>query len=233
MKKFTLIFTAVMCLCVSCGDKKESGNSEEVQPPTIVTEIITEVPSAVSDRTAGYDEIIKSYKECMENNNLGNMMKLSYPDEYFDIFSFMTELSGLTVGELMGTMQSQNINTISIKDIISDEKMTDIKPLDDMLMEIYGEYQAIIEYIDEQGGRDNLDNEKFNDFLDNAEYDKDNINLYFKPEDVHIITCSMISTIETNDKPIIDEYEQEFVVYYIDGEGWKMDTYFETDSETE
>lgn len=227
MKKFTLIFTAVMCLCVACGDKNESGNNEEVQPATLVTEIITEVPSAVSDRTSGYDEIIKLYRECMENNSLGNMMQLSYPDRYFDVFSFMTESNGITVGELMGTMQSQNINTIAIKDIISDEKMTDTQPLDDMLMEIYGEYQAISEYIDEQGGTEKVDNEKLNDFLDNADYDKDNINLYFKPEDAHILTCNMISTIETDDEPIVDEYEQEFVVFYIDGEGWKMDTYSE------
>lgn len=229
MKKFTLIFTAVMCLCVSCGDKKNSGDGDAVQENTLVTEIITQVPEAVSDRKDGYDEVINAYRDAMDNNNLGNMMQLSYPDKYFDIFSFMTELSGLTVGELMGTMQSYNANTICIKDIISDEIMTDTKPLEDMLTEIYGDYQAISDYIDEQGGTDKVDNEKFNDFMDNAEFDKDNITLYFKPADVHILKCSMESTTETNDKPIIDEYEQEFVVYYIDGEGWKMDTYSETE----
>lgn len=229
MKKFTLIFTVVMCVCVSCGDKKDSGAVDEVQESTLVTEIITEVPEAVADQNDGYDEVINAYRDAMENSNLGNMMKLSYPDKYFEIFSFMTELSGMTVGELMGTMQSYNINTINIRDIISDEIMTDTEPLDDMLMETYGEYQAISEYIDEQGGTDNLDNEKFNDFLDNAEFDKDNIKLYFEPDDVHILKCSMESSIETGDEPIIDEYEQEFVVYYIEGEGWKMDTYSETE----
>ncbi|MDE6539164.1 MAG: hypothetical protein K2K66_03145 [Ruminococcus sp.] len=229
MKKFTLIFTALMCICVSCENKSDFGDSDAVQEKTLVTEIITQVPEVVSNRKDGYDEIIKSYRECMENSNLGNMMQLSYPDKYFEIFSFMTELSGLTVGELMGTMQSYNANTICIKDIISDEIMTDTKPLEDMLLELYGEYQAISDYIDEQGGTDNLDNEKFNDFMDNAEFDKDNINLYFKPDEVHILKCNMESTIETDDEPIIDEYEQEFVVYYIDGEGWKMDTYSETE----
>lgn len=229
MKKFTLILTALMCICVSCGDKKDSGDGEDAQTPTIVTEIITEVPSAVSDRSDGYEEIINTYRECMENNNLGNMMQLSYPDRYFEIFSFMTELSGMTVGELMGTMQSYNVNTIQMKEIISDEIMEDTQPLDDMLMELYGDYQAISDYIDEQGGTDKVDTEEFNDFMDNAEFDTEDINLYFKPEEVHIINCSMVSTTETGDEPLIDEYEQEFVVYYIDGEGWKMDVYAEAE----
>lgn len=224
MKKFTLIFAAVMCFCVSCGDKQDS-SGDDIQKPTLVTEIITEVPSAVSDRKEGYDEIISAYRECMESSNLGNMMQLSYPDKYFDIFSFMAEMSGLTVGEIMGTMQSFNANTITIKDIISDEIMTDTKPVEDMLMELYGDYQAIGDYIEEQGGTDKIDAEKFNDFLDNAEFDTENLSLYFTPDEVHILNCSMESVTETNDEPVIDEYEQEFIVYYIDGEGWKMDAY--------
>ena len=231
MKKF-LIFTAIMFICVSCEDSN-SENNDTIQENTYVTEIITEVPEIVSDRKDGYEEVINIYRECMENNNLGNMMQISYPDKYFEIFSFMAELSGITVGELMGNIKSNNMNTIIIKDIISDEIVTDTEPLCDMLKEIYGEYEAIGDYIDEQGGTDKVDNEKFNDFMDNAEFDKDNINLYFEPQEVHIIKCNMKSTIETASQPIIDEYEQEFVVYYIDGEGWKMDTYSEIDSETE
>ncbi|MDE6781316.1 MAG: hypothetical protein K2J40_07655 [Ruminococcus sp.] len=230
MKKFISVLAAVMCVCVSCGDKNNSGNDSEsdLQKETPAIEIITEVPEEISDRDRGYNEIISSYRKCMEESKLGNMMQLAYPDKYFEVFSFMAEISGMTVGEVMGAVSSSNANTIVITDIISDEPMEDYEALMDMLVDIYGEYQAISDYIEEQGGTEKVDKEKFNEFIDNAEYDSENITLYFSPQDVHLLKCNMESTVESlngEGEPEITAYEQEFIVYYIDGEGWKMDIY--------
>lgn len=237
MKKIIVMIMAVMVVCISCGDKNDSENNsgtssgsiaETIQKTTYVTEIITEVPETVSDRDRGYDEIISLYTDCMKNNRLGNMMKLSYPDRYFDVFSFMAEMSGVTVGEVVGTMQSNMGNTISITEIISDELFEDTDIITDILIDNYGEFQVISDYMDEQGGKENLDEEKFNEFIDNAEYDSENITLYFSPENIHIIRCNMESSVRLPDEdaePEITEYEQEFIVYYIDGEGWKINTY--------
>lgn len=237
MKKIVIMIISVMFACISCGDKNSSENNsvtvsesvaETTEETTIVTELITEVPESVSDRDSGYDEIISLYTDCMKNNKLGNMMKLSYPDRYFDIFSFMAEMSGVTVGEVMGNMQNNMDNTIRITGIVSDEPFEDMDIITDVLIDNYGEFQVISNYIDEQGGKENIDEEKFNEFMDNAEYDSENITLYFSPEDVHIIKCNMESSVKPHDEdiePEVTEYEQEFLVYYIGGEGWKMNTY--------
>lgn len=233
MKKFVIMITAVMCVCASCGQKNNSGNdSEPVQENTFVTEEITEVPEVISDKDKGYDEIISLYRNYMEKDNLGNMMQLSYPDKYFEVFGFMAEMSGMTVGEIMGTMQSYASNTIRITEIISDEPLDDVDGFMNLLVENYGEYQIISNYIEEQGGTEKVDKEKFNEFMDNAEYDVDNISLYFEPEDVHILKCNMESSFKSGEEDSnlqIDTYEEEFVVYYIDGEGWKMDIYSTTE----
>lgn len=225
MKKFAIILTAVMCICVSCGEKNNSeSDSEDIQAPTVVTEIITDVPEKIADRTDGYDEVIKSYRKCMENNSIGNMMKLSYPDKYFEIFSFMAEISDMTIEEVMGTLQSYSANTIRINEIISDEVVENPDDITDILIQNYGDYQIISDYIDEQGGMEKVDTEKFNEFMDNAEYNTENITLYFKPENVHRLKCKMESYIkDTETEP--ETYEQDYIIYYIDGEGWKMDTY--------
>lgn len=225
MKKFVIMLTAVMCICASCGEKSGTENNEEsVQKPTIVTEIITNVPEKVADRNDGYDEVINSYQKCMENSAVGNMMKLSYPDKYFEIFSFMAEMSGMTVEEVMGTIQSYSDNTIHLVEVLSDEKVENPDDIMDILIENYGNYQAISDYIDGQGGMDKVDAEKFNEFMDSAEYDSENVTLYFEPEDVHRIKCKMESFFE-GEEDNVESYEQEFLVYYIDGEGWKIDTY--------
>lgn len=225
MKKFAIMLTAVMCICVSCGEKNNSeSTSEPVQDTTIVTEVITDVPEKISERDGGYDEVINSYKKCMEINNVGNMMKLSYPDRYFEIFSFMAEISGMTVEEVMGTIQSYADNTIRMNEIISDETVDNPEDIMDILIENYGDYQIISDYIDEQGGMEKVDTEKFNEFMDSAEYDSENIKLYFKPENIHRIKCEMESFTKGEESEA-ENYEQEFIVYYIDGEGWKIDTY--------
>lgn len=225
MKKFAIMLTAVMCICVSCGEKNNSeSNSEPVQDTTIVTEVITDVPEKISEKEGGYDEVINSYKKCMEINNVGNMMKLSYPDRYFEIFSFMAEISGMTVEEVMGTIQSYADNTIRMNEIISDETVDNPEDIMDILIENYGDYQIISDYIDEQGGMEKVDMEKFNEFMDSAEYDSENIKLYFKPENIHRIKCEMES-FNKGEESEAESYEQEFIVYYIDGEGWKIDTY--------
>ncbi len=237
MKKSIIILTAVMCLFVSCGNKNNSDNdtennsesiSETTQEPTFVTEVITDAPKLISDEEEGYEELINTYRQCLEKNEIGNMMKLSYPDKYFDIFSLMAEMSGMTVGEVMGIVQGSASNTIKITEIISDEPMEDYETLTNKLVDIYGEYQVISDYIDEQGGKDKIDEDAFNEFIDNADYDSENISLYFEPKDAHIINCNIASTVESDDEnvePQVLEYEQKFILYYIDGEGWKMDTY--------
>jgi len=229
MKKFAIILTAVMCICASCEKKSSSeSDSEPVQDTTIVTEVITEVPEEISDKEKGYDEVIDSYKKCMEKNNTGNMMKLSYPNKYFEVFSFMAEISGMTVEEVMGTIQSYTGNTIRIAEIISDETVENPDDIMDILIENYGDYQIISDFIDEQGGMDKVDKEKLNEFMDSAEYDSENITLYFKPENVHRLNCKMESFIKGAESEA-ETYEQEFIVYYIDGEGWKIDTYLTED----
>ena len=159
---------------------------------------------------------------------IGNMMKLSYPEKYFDVFSFMAEASGMTVGDVMGIIQGSTANSLSITKIISDEVLEDYDTLKKKLVEVYGDYQAISDYIDQNGGKDKID------FLVEyceygvADYDSENISLYFEPENAHIIRCNMASSMQTEDNgvtPQVLEYEQEFIIYYIEGEGWKMDTY--------
>lgn len=234
MKKSIMILTAFMCLLVGCGDKTSSDNNTEssaetaTEETTFATEVITNVSEKISDKENGYNEVIDNYMKCIEKNEIGNMMQLSYPDKYFDIFSFMAEMSGTTVGEIMGIVQGTASNTLRITEIISDEPLEDYETLTNTLVSIYGEYQIISNYIDEQGGKDSIDADEFDEFVENADYDLTDISLYFEPEDAHLLTCNMESSVQSEDEsldPQIVEYEQKFIVYYIDGEGWKMDTY--------
>lgn len=249
MKKFTaiLVMTAMLCSFVSCGPETADEIPEESSVISIAEEETTteettesETEEETSDESSeseteepeqeettepseklsadgSYEEAIEMLLECMNNRDFEGMMSLSFPDKYHDVMLVMAEMSGASLDDLMGEFEGESQeDIIRLVEIISAEPM----PEEDMEMiyEMYGMFQPISDYI-EQTGKDNIDYEKFEEVM-SAIDESSELKPYFEVKDGLTVNCMFESEYEDGEKYT---YEQELIMYYIDGEGWKTD----------
>lgn len=232
MKKIIamLAFTAVLCSCVSCGQDPVDEVSEESSVMSVseiseeeTTEEMTEeetteeITETESENVSDYEEAIKTYFKCAINNDMDGMMKNLFPEKYIDAFKFMSGESFETSFKAVlssGYYSDYDDETVKISKIISET------PLDEeeieMFYEFYGTCQLINEFLDMYYGMDIDDFNTWRITSKNTEIPKP----YFDVDDVFMVNC----LIEFKDS---DGYkyikEQEFIIYYVDGEGWKTD----------
>ncbi|MDE6849448.1 MAG: hypothetical protein K2J44_08925, partial [Ruminococcus sp.] len=227
-----LAFTAVLCSFASCGndvaDKtteessvtsiSEEVTEEETTEEMVTEEVTTEEETTVetTDENAEYQEIIENFFECSANNDIDGIIKVSYPDKYFDTIKLLyeTEIIDPLCFQFLDTISFKNFNLYSID---STEPLAQdyISLFDDN----YGQFQTIGEYI-EQNGTENVDEIK------KITGELQLNNAYFHVENAVKLTC-MLSREPVDDSWDESEYESfidwEFILYYIDGEGWKID----------
>ncbi|MCM1505712.1 MAG: hypothetical protein NC177_01050 [Ruminococcus flavefaciens] len=248
MKKIIamLAFTAVLCSCVSCGQDtadevseessvtsvseiSEEETTEEITESETTTEEVTEEVAEeetseednaeTSEEMSGdvsCEEAIEMLLECINNKDSEGMMKLTFPDKYCDVLKLIAEIEGVSLDSLTGEYTGETQETVRLVRIVSDE------PADDEYMEMfdemYGGFQVISDYID-QNGTDNIDYESLDELLMDYD-DTSDIKPYFNVTAVRTVICEIEVEDENGEK---ETYEQEFLMYYIDGEGWKND----------
>ncbi|MDE6665137.1 MAG: hypothetical protein K2K14_02960 [Ruminococcus sp.] len=250
MKKIIamLTFTAVLCSFASCGhdsadevteessvssvaeetedsaeEKEEAADSEteEVDGEDTNGEEISETEdtnksSEKLSADGSYEEAIERLLECMNNNDVEGMIGLVFPEKYRSVIELMADMEGISLDEMVGDMENISKESVHLVEIVSDEPMTD--DYMEMLNEMYGGFQAISDYI-EQNGKDNIDYDKLEEAIYSID-DVSDIKPYFEITDGHIVNCMFEVEDENGEK---ESYEQELIMYYIDGEGWKTD----------
>lgn len=247
-----LAVTAVLCSFTSCGQdtaeevseesseksvsevsEEETTESETEEITESETEEITEseteseTKNETEDETestneqsenlsvnGSYEDALNMFIDCANNKDIEGLMKVSFPDKYIDAWKLIIELSGTSLDELIMNNEESD-ETLRLVEIVSAEPLPS-EELDDMV-EIYSTFELINQYI-EENGKDNIDEEKFESFLYEAEMENPP-ELYFEVPDVQIVKCIIESTSSTGET----EIHEEFIMYYIDGEGWKVD----------
>lgn len=250
MKKFiaVLTFTAVLCSFVSCGNDvadevseessvssvseetteeetteettTEEMSTEEAITEEVITEEVAEEETTVetTDENAEYQEVLDKFFECSANKDIDGILKVSYPDKYCDTVKLLYEkeiIEPPCFEFLDNTIAFKNFRLFSI-DSTEPLEQDYISLFDDS----YGQFQVIGEYI-EQNGAENTDELKR--IAGEAQTTQEE---YFHVENAVKLTC-MLSREPVDDSRDESEYESlidwEFILYYIDGEGWKID----------
>lgn len=230
MKKLTaiLVMTAMLCSFVSCGndtaDEIESSvtsvseDSEEETTEKSTEEITEEISKTSVEGAEEYAEVIESLFECAKNNDRDGIIDLCFPDKYCDTIRVLDkmELVDLYNG-LYSWINSIDYGLISIDSVesVSEEYM----PYFNLY---YGYYQPLYEYI-EENGTENPDIDKLSELMSTPVPESPDI--YFNIEKAVSVNCTISR--EFNDGEDDPDFEKiidyEFDLYYIDGEGWKLD----------
>lgn len=245
MKKFTaiLVMTAMLCNFVSCGNDMadeiidessmtsvaEETTEESSEPETVeveeepteetteeITEPETEEISKTSvEGTEEYAEVIESFFECAGNRDVDGIIDLCYPDKYCDTIRVLNEMD--LYDGLYDWINSIDYGLVSIDSVepVSEEYIPYFNVY-------YGLFQPVYEYI-EENGTENPDIDKLSEIMSAPVPESPDI--YFNIEKAVTVYCTISR--EFNDGTEDPEYEKivdtEYTLYYIDGEGWKVD----------
>lgn len=247
-----LTFTAVLCSFVSCGNDfadevseessvssvseetteettekttteemaTEEATTEEISTEEVTTEEVAEEETTVetTDENAEYQEVLDNFFECSVNKDIDGILKVSYPDKYCDTIKLLYEKEILEppcfrfLDEPADTFNNFRLFSIDSAEPLAQDYIS-------LFDDNYGQFQTIGEYI-EQNGAENTDELK--NIVSEAQYQS---NIYFHVENAVKLTCTL-SREPTDNRPS-EDYEPlidwDFVLYYIDGEGWKID----------
>lgn len=225
MKKFIslMVFTAMVCAFTACrndvADEIESSvtSVSEISEESTeeISETETESENEQSENAQDYKEALETFLECTNNHDIENMLKLAYPDKYIDAMNFMGEYSGYSIEEVMN-YEDDGEETVRLAEIISEESASDEDI--ETFHEYYGQFQLIRDYLDENG-TDSSDMDTWLEWLDNLNME-DIPEPYFNTDDIRMVNCLLEYTDLDGDSYT---EEQEFIIYYVDGEGWKID----------
>ncbi|MDE6502540.1 MAG: hypothetical protein K2L10_10690 [Ruminococcus sp.] len=234
MKKFTiiLVMTAMLCTSVSCGNYTTDEITDEFSVTSVAEETTEEVTESemeeIEEETTEeisktsvegseeYAEVIEKLLEC-KSNDVDTVIKLCYPDKYFDTIKTLHNNNLLSLDDIIGD-GSIDFELISINSVepVSEEYI----PYFNIY---YGCYQPLYEYI-EENGTENPDIDKLSELMSTPIPIDEMPETYFNIEKAVTVhyTISRDFHYITEDKydKIIDT---EDTLYYIDGEGWKDD----------
>ncbi|MDE5771866.1 MAG: hypothetical protein K2I06_09620 [Ruminococcus sp.] len=252
MKKIIalLTFMAVLCSFTSCGqdsadevteessvisvDEKTEDSAEETTEETddseteeIVSEDTdreevseTENTDETANENSEYQKVIDSFLEYTQNKDIDGMIKLSYPDKYCDTVKALYEM-GISSPPCLDLSETITFTNFTLINVDSLERLS--QEYISLFDGNYGMFQPISEYI-EQNGTENTD--ELNKVIEEAQNTPQEA--YFHVEDAFSVNCILhrepIDPSEFDDDSDYDEFiDYEFTLYYIDGEGWKID----------
>ncbi|MCM1505796.1 MAG: hypothetical protein NC177_01495 [Ruminococcus flavefaciens] len=193
--------TALLSALVSCGMNK--GGDVRI--------------ADMSEKKSGHEknnsyEICDSYEEGIErlfeninNDNIADIISLSYTDEYYNIIRNIAESNNISLEKMFRETYIPEMKNISLNEIIS------VEPLEsediELMSESYSDFRSLGVYT---AGYKKIQNISY--------YAEDKYS--FEPEECVSVNCNITYTddynIERNDTA-------EIWLYLTDGEGWKTD----------
>ncbi len=195
--------------------------SEEETTEEITESETEEANGETTGENAEYQELMEKYFEYVANKDVDSIIKLSYPDKYCDTVKTLYETGIIEPPclDFLNTIGFTNFTLVSI-----DSAETLAQDYISLFNGGYAQFQTISDYI-EQNGTENTDELK----KVTEEAYTDPHETYFHVENVITLTCTL-SREPTDDSLDDSEYEKfidyEFILYYIDGEGWKIDFWY-------
>lgn len=170
------------------------------------------LPSETVSADGTYEEAIEMLLDFANNHDVEGMLKLSFPDKYIDVMKVFAEISGGSFEDIAAEVKESD-ETMHLVEIVSAEPM-DSEDLE-MITEMYGMFEVIRQYAEQN----DIDIEKLEELL--SESDMEEMpEPYFEATDGQIVDCILESEDENGNK---ETSEAELIMYYIDGEGWKID----------
>ncbi len=235
MKRTALIITltVMLCLFASCGhdsaeevpeessvtsvadeteDSAEETTEEITEEEISETEYETEVSTDIQrDSTDTLQEIVEKYLECINNADFDGMLKFTYPDKYIDVVKTMTDkVSNDDIMSNLGLVKNLSLVSINSQEPIPVGYTSQFS-------QMLGMFEPLRIYV-ENTGIENIDTEKFYQIMQEAENTPQKA--YFEVNNAFIVNCT-ISGVDNSGAEVTDD--REYILYYIDGEGWKLD----------
>lgn len=206
------------------SDESSEPETEELTESEPDNTSVSETTENSTGETAEYQKVIEEFLECTRNKDIDGIIKLSYPDRYCDTIKSLYEM-GIIYPPCLDLADAITFTNFTLVSIDSSERLAEdyISWFDGN----YGQFQAIGDYIS-QNGTANADdvNRIAGEFQDISQEE-----VYFHVENAVSVTCMLSrEPIDTSWYDDDSDYEKiidyEFTLYYIDGEGWKIDFWF-------
>jgi len=234
-----IALTTVFCTFTGCGsteDEKADGNdtsvettAENVENETAVSEKEDAKDDEKSDKKddknsdEGYETVIKEFIDAINAGDYEKVFDLQMPEGGRDILRLTLMAQAKKMGKedqdidamleeqmkgLSGNLPKMKLNKIVSAEDLSDDNIESIKG-------ICAGYKVVIDYINEKGGIDKVNIEEMQKEFEDLDPEDfvDQINI----KDAKMVTIEVET--EGNEEPS----EEEFYVYNIEGQGWRID----------
>ena len=234
-----IALTTVFCTFTGCGsteDEKADGNdtsvettAENVENETAVSEKEDakddEKPDKKDDKNSdeGYETVIKEFIDAINAGDYEKVFDLQMPEGGRDILRLTLMAQAKEMGKedqdidamLEEQMKrlSDNLPKMKLNKIVSAEDLSDGNI--ESIKGICAGYKVVIDYINEKGGIDKVNIEEMQKEFEDLDPEDfvDQINI----KDAKMVTIEVET--EGNEEPS----EEEFYVYNIEGQGWRID----------
>ena len=234
-----IALTTVFCTFTGCGsteDEKADGNdtsvettAENVENETAVSEKEDAKDDEKSDKKddknsdEGYETVIKEFINARNAGDFEKVYDLQMPEGGRDILRLTLMAQAKEMGKedqdidamleeqmkgLSDNLPKMKLNKIVSAEDLSEDNIKSIKT-------VCAGYKVIIDYIKEKGGIDKVNLDEIKKQFENSEAEDfiDQINI----TDAKDVTIEV--EIEGDDEPS----EEQFYVYNIEGQGWRID----------
>lgn len=209
-----IALTTVFCTFTGCGstDDEKTGTTSSSVEETVDSK----------DNSEQYEKVVNEYIDAINSKDIKRVFELQMPDGCMDVVKLMIlaqyEDSDEEVDidkkideyleSTLGDMPTLKLNKIvSIEDLSDDET--------DSLKEAFASYILISDYIEKQGGINNVDLEKMEEEFEDIDPSEniDSVNL----DGAKFVTFEALE--EGSEEPV----EEEFYIYRINGGEWHID----------
>lgn len=225
--------TTVLCAFTGCGstdDEKTGGNETSVESSAENEEETSEAEDAETDKDSEndtkddkiYEDIINEYFDAINSKDYEKAVGLQLPKGSIDVVK-------LTMLEKFGESEEDvdidkkfdeyfrdifvNMPNLKLKRIVSIEDLDDEER--DALKEVCVGYAKVAEYIENQGGINNVDLDKVDGMFDDFDVSKEKDSV--KLSDAKYVSLEFLA--EGEDEPETEEY----YIYCINDNEWHID----------
>lgn len=200
-------------------EKRDGDSSEDASVTEDSSEDSADTSSESSESSAAepsedYEEALKKYFEAVNNSDYENLVRMMYPTKVVDSLIAMSSAEGTDLFSQIGAPKGKYV----ITNITKEGEMTSDEL--DTLMQTLDQLAVFADKIEEYGGDVNSLTDEQREELFKAVYTDD----ASAADGKHKYTVTKGYDVTVSYTRDGEEDEDSFYIYYIDGEGWKMES---------
>lgn len=182
-----------------------SGDSDDILSSNIAND--------TSELSSGYEDVLRAYFDASNEGDYKKILRTMFPDKEVEGMLKLTELGANNLEEELSSNKTKYI----ITDIVEECSMTDDEL--DQYMLYFDQVAGVFDKIEEYGGdvevlSDEQREELYNAFMGFTALEDDDIEHIYNAKEGYDVTVYYTNNGEPD--------EDYFFVYYVDGEGWKV-----------